>query len=479
MKKYFFTCLVSLSFLAFSCAQKTSQEPGPIPGVPSTEEETPAETNTERLLPSQLPTIAYPMFVTGTTTYHSKLKPEAWFARPIEKADLGSLANPGKVPHMIAFGGGLTAGVSNGGLNREAQQFAYPNLVARQMGISDFKTPLLPEDEANGTGIFLYEDPKAEYPRWKEVTNNLAKLEAGQPVKMTPYEGLIHNFAYPSGGTIGVTYPFCPSCKGQAYSSRFSAYENLDDTYLLGDIQRKHDYDFVIIEEYFDGLHAAIINAARLDERSTGVVWNENRINPYSIEFVLNKEQKGVLFTIPHFKHLGFMNWYNVLDLKRKASSISMVYQTLNGAKVADGSKTLYLKPTPTVEGLFRTVEINKPLEGKLFDIDIIDNGEDYFMDPDKIYNPGLSKFASEHNLALVDLRKIYEQIHSGSYVTEDGMHIDGSMRGNFFSADGIYPTPVGQAVIANEVIKAINSKYGSRIPLINVTEFAKIVGAK
>jgi hypothetical protein len=476
MKKYFFTCLVSLFFLAFSCAQKTSQEPGPIPGIPSTEEETPAETNPERLLPSQLPTIAYPMFVTGTTTYHSKLKPEAWFARPIEKADLGTLANPGKVPHMIAFGGGLTAGVSNGGLNREAQQFAYPNLVARQMGISDFKTPLLPEDEANGTGIFLYEDPKAEYPRWKEVTNNLAKLEPGQPVKMTPYEGLIHNFAFANGGTIGATYDYCPTCKTQAYPSRFSSYNVPAYSNLLLAVREKHDYDFVIMEDFTDAFVNWIVHQGRMDESFSLVAPYSSQT--YAMEEIVSSNQKGVVFTVPHFRDLGFMNWYDIEKLKKKASSVSVVYWARNQAFTLNSSQTFYLKPTKNVEGAFLTAEDKKPIQAQLKDLDVIDEGESWTADPDRVINPSIKKFAIKHNLAIVDLRAIYEKIHRGEYITKDGLRIDSSINGNFFSSDGIYPTPLGQAVIANEVIKAINEKYGSHIPLIDVSKFREIISS-
>ncbi len=41
---------------------------------------------------------------------------------------------------------------------------------------------------------------------------------------------------------------------------------------------------------------------------------------------------------------------------------------------------------------------------------------------------------------------------------------------GNFFSLDGIHPTSQGYGIIANEFITAINSKYGSSIPAVDVS---------
>ena len=86
---------------------------------------------------------------------------------------------------------------------------------------------------------------------------------------------------------------------------------------------------------------------------------------------------------------------------------------------------------------------------------------------------------AKEKGLAIVDLEKIYHQIHLNQYISADGFKIDGGTRGNFFSADGIYPTAIGQAVIANEVIKAINQTYNATIPQINLLAYSKLVGTE
>ena len=40
-----------------------------------------------------------------------------------------------------------------------------------------------------------------------------------------------------------------------------------------------------------------------------------------------------------------------------------------------------------------------------------------------------------------------------------------------FFSLDGMYPSAIGQAMIANEVIKTINKAYNMDIPLISIRE--------
>ena len=90
------------------------------------------------------------------------------------------------------------------------------------------------------------------------------------------------------------------------------------------------------------------------------------------------------------------------------------------------------------------------------------------------LYNDLLVRWSKEYNYAIVDFYSVYKKIIAGNYISEDGFRIDPSYpNGNFFSADGIYPTAIGQAVLANEVIKVLNSTYRARIPLINITRYA------
>jgi lysophospholipase L1-like esterase len=59
---------------------------------------------------------------------------------------------------------------------------------------------------------------------------------------------------------------------------------------------------------------------------------------------------------------------------------------------------------------------------------------------------------------------------------SSDGLNANGIIftttyiAGNFFSLDGIHPTSQGYGIIANEFIKAINTKYNASIPLVDVS---------
>jgi hypothetical protein len=63
-------------------------------------------------------------------------------------------------------------------------------------------------------------------------------------------------------------------------------------------------------------------------------------------------------------------------------------------------------------------------------------------------------------------------------YVTHDGVFVNASVKGgNFFSNDGIYPSPFGNSIIANEYIRTLNGAYGFSIPFIPTKEYLKNKG--
>ena len=63
------------------------------------------------------------------------------------------------------------------------------------------------------------------------------------------------------------------------------------------------------------------------------------------------------------------------------------------------------------------------------------------------------------------------------SGLTFDGVQFDGRfVQGNFYSLDGLNPTPAGSAVVANAFIKAINGKFAANIPEAIVSDYPTVV---
>lgn len=79
-------------------------------------------------------------------------------------------------------------------------------------------------------------------------------------------------------------------------------------------------------------------------------------------------------------------------------------------------------------------------------------------------YNAIILQLANQYDLAHVDTHGLLEKI-SKDGIIYDGIKFTSSyVTGNTFSLDGVHITGQANAMVANEFIKAINSKYGSQL---------------
>ncbi|MBI5662885.1 MULTISPECIES: SGNH/GDSL hydrolase family protein [Ignavibacterium] len=89
-------------------------------------------------------------------------------------------------------------------------------------------------------------------------------------------------------------------------------------------------------------------------------------------------------------------------------------------------------------------------------------------------YNDIISATAANFGFAVVDINSVFNQIRANDFT--GGTVFNGItfkttfVTGGLFSLDGVHPTNQGQAIIANEFIKVINSKFNAQFPLIDVS---------
>ncbi|MCE7071653.1 hypothetical protein LZG74_15145 [Dyadobacter sp. CY327] len=477
MKKLFL--LITLAV----CNQHSPRWPDPKPKVPVYIPTAEDSAKTRGPFMRIHPMGRFPEMIYDNIERNPTLKIEEWLSSELPLADFGRVLKPGQEMEMIAFGGGLTAGVMNGGITRESQQTNYTNLLAHQMGIKNFAMPLFEKENYNGTGYYVYRNTESEYPQWDRVVNNTIPVSAGGLPAMPEYRGKISNFALPDGSAERFMMGNdCVNCDiNKLFLSRFNHYRRPYLSEAFDEIKSEIPYNFVIIEEFFDRWMYGIQTVSRVglwEYCFNGSIMNTGRITDSAINNVLNKGQKGVIFTIPRFQDLAYMKWYSTEDLKKRTSNIYITFNKNNvGDGLVDSAKPFSLIPTAKLHTLFENFKDDETFRANLEDKEVLDFDELYMADPELYYNQKIREYAAKRDLALVDLFDLYQRIHKGGFKTDDGVLIDGSPSGNFFSSDGIYPSPLGQAIIANEVIKAVNQHYGAKIPLIDLKGFAKSVG--
>jgi len=89
-------------------------------------------------------------------------------------------------------------------------------------------------------------------------------------------------------------------------------------------------------------------------------------------------------------------------------------------------------------------------------------------------YNTSIASIAAAKGFGLVNINLFFNEIRARD--ASGGTNFDGVaftttfVTGGLFSLDGVHPTSRGQGIIANEFIKVINAKWGTSIPLVNVS---------
>ena len=184
------------------------------------------------------------------------------------------------------------------------------------------------------------------------------------------------------------------------------------------------------------------------------------------LNYLKEKGTKSVLATVPDVLDFPYFKWYTFDKMTKKMGNAIGIQSddasTLPGAN----AETIFL-PTVNVVG----VHNGNSKRSYFQDLDVIRKDE---ISRPEFYNEILLKWSKEYNQPLVDFYSVYKKVLAGNYVSDDGFKIDPSYpNGNFFSSDGLYPSAIGQAVLANEVIKVLNATYHAQIPLINISNYA------
>lgn len=83
-------------------------------------------------------------------------------------------------------------------------------------------------------------------------------------------------------------------------------------------------------------------------------------------------------------------------------------------------------------------------------------------------YNAIIAAQAALHGAAVVDVNALTNRLNTRGEVV-GGQRLTTDFLGGLFSLDGVHPTNTGYAIIANEFIRALNSKFAAGILPVNV----------
>jgi hypothetical protein len=513
MKKMMFTTAVLAAAMAFSCNDKGVLEPKNYPDFVVIDGDT-VKTRDDKNLQKQIGEKKHSIFnyqypVVGDTVITWK---DIKLIKPANVAKLENIKNQtdpslkGKPLKMVVIGGTLASGFRDGGWFNEGMITSYPNIIANQMGIS-FDLPLFDANDYNGAerkAFSNFNPTGGPLPKIKNVVNNSGIDLSTQNWKAKAFVRNTDSYVKPLGrnyerigkadqrnGSNKVVF-YNELKKGRAYDFFIFEPEGLGIFYLtpaslIGQISNVNELSLQSLkernwekypEEGFysreDGM-ASFMQQPHLDDNLVRRLSNE-------------KMNKGVIINSPDlFKYSGYYN----RNYKEELLKIFSTYQ-LSELYMDDGDYLNqylgYRLPTPGERNVYGTASLDSIL-GKNVNINLkpgvsvkypIKSNVGLLVgdisEPSKnveAYNKSLSVYSEYLNVPLFDLNALYRKIWEGSYITDDGIKVNGKWpEGNFYSVDGLYPSAFGQAVIANEIIKFINSQYKTDIPIINTNDF-------
>jgi lysophospholipase L1-like esterase len=400
--------------------------------------------------------------------------------------------------NYVALGSSMTAGYANGGLYYEAQQNSYAAILSEQLklvGGGDFKIP-----NVSPASIGLGSTNNAPS-RLGDRTDCLGAVSLG-PVKIAAQgdlsvfstnvynQGPFNNLGVPDmkvteANVAGYTNPFYQRMASGASSS------------VLSDAVAKNPTFFTVMLGVNDALSFALKGAA--SESLTPVAGAAGTGFEASIQQVIDQLSangaKGVIANIPSIRSMAYFNTiaWNALKLDAaSATNLTNFYSALNGTTFYEGDNGFMIEDSQNQFLGFRQavagelILLNCPLDSikchKWGSLNPIPNRYSLTMaeidsieDAINSYNVILRNVANAKGLAFVDVNAFFAKVKSGYMY--NGVAVNAAfVSGGFYSLDGLNLTPRGNALLANEFIKAINSTYGASIPETNAMKYPAVI---
>ncbi len=411
---------------------------------------------------------------------------------------------------VIALGGNYMAGYQDGALYQKGQRLSIPALLAEQfklVGGSFFNQALMPDN--NGLGLnnkpwenlFLSPSHLGYKTDCKGVTSLSPIKNDISIADATPYlAGIagnsIQNIAVPFANSVDYFNPtfgntFSSGNKNPYYnriasnpsvSTIYADAKNQNATFFMAWLGMEDIFNYASSGGTSSPIESATNFSLHLDTLLGALTANG---------------AKGVIATIPDFRTMPYytlFKWNNANLTQSQADSLNDTYSSSgltqihfsegnNGFVIADatangGVRQINKDEYITLSVPIDSIKCNK--YGLLINVInnryVLDSSEVYTIDNTiASYNSIITQKANQYNLALVDMNLYFNSVNAG--IKWNGVDFNSSfISGGFFSLDGYHPNQKGYALIANEFLKAINSKYNAVIPTINCIDCDGII---
>ncbi len=436
----------------------------------------------------------------------------------------------------IAVGNSLTAGFADNGLYLDGQLNSYPSILAGQFALAGggaFPQPLFTTAQANGSGYLRL---AGFTPTGAPITAQVAPqaIRSLSPVLLTKFAGTINNLGVPGIRMADIQTPGYGSPAGNLFFERITPDATPLQTYLQRVQAEVPSATFftcwlgnndvlgyatsgggvatspITTTAVFDAQAVAVVNALTANG-AKGVVCNIPDVTGIPFFTTVGPSARasfaaaGVPAVAPFVYTTGFLapglpnvRVTTTLAAIRDASGTGNLLLTLTSspyiglygrpggqfwrdfyrqarpslpATIPNLSTFLTVLAVDTTQAFGQTT--GNPFPSPL----ILDATEQTaVLNATTAFNTSLLNAATAKNVAYFDANIFFRTIANNGFATNGVSNTAGYISGNLFSLDGVHPTPRGYALIANEIIKVTNAKYGSTLPPVNANLYRGVL---
>ena len=403
---------------------------------------------------------------------------------------------------FVSVGGSTTAGFADGALYAEGQENSIGNILATQFQLVGGGSFLQPLFSSSSVGIGFTGKSKSilGYKTDCTGTTSLSPIPfSAFGGDITGLETSVYASPFNNMGVPGMTSTemFLPGFGNPAngvgnYNQFFSRMaSNPTTSSVLSDAMAANPTFFSLYTGEQDILNYALNGggSATITPVNGAAGSGFDGSITTAVATLTANGAKGVIGNVPDVTLYPFFNTIPYNGLKLDAATAQLLTNALgqqgmsfaegnNAFVIQDNSLPLGARQIKAGEYILLSIPLDSVKCNKMGSL--VPIPEKYILTLEEVanikaamnsYNSVISQVASTYGLALADVNTLLKSVKTG--VVFNGIALNANfVSGGTFSLDGVHLNPIGNAMVSNVFIKAINQTFGSTIPQVDATKY-------
>jgi hypothetical protein len=396
---------------------------------------------------------------------------------------------------FVMIGGSHTAGYMDDALYYDGQSYSIANLISTQLqkvGSGTFYQPYMPESSVgvSGQGQSRY---KLGYKTDCLGVTSLSPVRLASGGDMTALGTNVYTSSQPFGnfGVPGMTVTAVGFAGYGNLNPFFGRMRSTTSASVLSDATASSPTCFALflgIEDMLTFARGGASSGSMTPTATFSAAYEQVVVS------MTANGAKGVVSLIPDVTEMPYFTtipWNGLNLTPDKVTALNNIYNPI-GISFQEGPNGFMIQdPGAGAFGVRHMVAgelvlLSTPLDsvkcnsmGSVFPL-----RDEFVLTLDELtqirqqiaeYNAAITAIATTYNLALAKPDEVVNKMQTG--IVYNGISMNAKfVSGGAYSLDGIHFNARGNAIIANEFIRALNAKYNAKIPSVNAVNYPSVI---